>query len=495
MIAPGPPHGEDATPPPRVPTHRRGRGFGIFAIALVAAGASALLYVRSLGTLSTARGLHAGGIDIGGVDFQRLDERIASLERAYLARPLSLSLGGEVVTATRREAGLMVNRVALKRALVEAGKSGNPLVDVRIRARARRGLLDLPVPVTVDRSRALDFLSDVKDRLDRPALDAKLDLEHHGVAPEQLGLLVQIYQSLVNLEYAARGVPDQVELAGIVTPPQVTRDSLSQIDISHVLGAWQTRYSMAVVDSDRTYNLKVGAGKVDGTVIQPHQVFSFNQVTGDRTEKEGYRVAPVIQAGELVDGLAGGMCQIASTLHAASWFAGIDILESTPHSRPSAYITMGMDSTVVYPTTDLKLRNPYDFPVVIHYQVNQGYVRAEVLGKPRPPGKIAFEREILHTIGFTRETRNDPNMPTGQQVLDQEGHAGYRIKRRRVFFSARPEAPTRLEERQVSYPATTEIVRVGTGPSSLPKKPQPPSHHIAAPEKPNVKGGIFRIVK
>ena len=45
------------------------------------------------------------------------------------------------------------------------------------------------------------------------------------------------------------------------------------------------------------------------------------------------------------------------------------------------YITMGMDATVVYPTTDLKLRNPYDFPVVIYYVVSQGTVRVEILGR------------------------------------------------------------------------------------------------------------------
>src|SRR5262249_4596621 len=208
------------------------------------------------------------------------------------------------------------------------------------------------------------------------------------------------------------------------TPPRVAADDLKDIDIGTVLGNWETHYSAAAVDSDRTYNLKVGADHLNGHILKPHQLFSFNEVVGDRTEKEGYRVAPVIQSGELIDGLAGGMCQIASTLHAAAFFAGLDLVSSTPHSRPSPYIPMGLDSTVVYTTTDLKLRNPYDFPVVMHYQVNQGAVKVELLGKERP-NRVVFEREIKTEQPYGSESRRDREAPEGQRIVLQQGYPGY----------------------------------------------------------------------
>jgi vancomycin resistance protein YoaR len=493
IVDPSPPLGPIATPLP----HRWRRPPERLVLAGVALGLIfvAVVYKRSLAPGHTVRGVRAGGVDVGDLDDAALATRVGSIEQSYLDHPIRFALGDQAVTATRREAGLIVDHDRLQGELRTIGRSGDPLADLSDRARARRGTVNRRLLVSVDRARALEFLSDIKDQLDRPAADAKLDLEHHKVTPEQQGTLMQVYQSLVALEYAAQDDAEQVQLAAVVTPPKVTTQSLSDIDISNVMASWQTAYSMAVVDSDRTYNLKVGAGKVDGTVIGPHQTFSFNQVTGDRTEKEGYRVAPVIQAGELIDGLAGGMCQIASTLHAASWFAGLDILESTPHSRPSAYITMGLDSTVVYPTVDLKLRNPYDFPVVIHYRVNQGYVRAEILGKPRGK-RVAFEREIVQEIPFETTTRTDPTMPAGQKLIDQEGHAGYRLKRRRVFLPQKGEkAVGKPQERAIAYPPTTQFVRIGTGGPKLPKKPIPPSHHIPPPEKPNTKEGFYRLIK
>ena len=104
--------------------------------------------------------------------------------------------------------------------------------------------------------------------------------------------------------------------------------------------------------------------KINGVVLKPGEEWSFNGTVGERSQKTGYKIAHVITAGEMVDGLAGGTCQISTTLFGAAFFAGLDIVKTTNHSRPSAYTPLGFDATVVWPNTDLKLKNPYDFPVV-----------------------------------------------------------------------------------------------------------------------------------
>jgi hypothetical protein len=350
--------------------------------------------------------------------------------------------------------------------------------------------------------------------VDRAAVDAHLDLDRHTIAREQPGTLLKVYDALVDLEVwsrtAASGGRATLALGTSKVPAKVTAERLSEIDIGTVLGSWETRYSSVGVDSDRTYNLKVGADHLNGHILLPGELFSFNETVGDRTEKEGYRVAPVISGGELVDGLAGGMCQIASTLHAAAFFAGLEIVSSTPHSRPSSYITMGLDSTVVYPTTDLKLRNPYDFPIVMHFTVHQGAVKVELLGKARPY-RVVFERTIKGEVGFGTEGRRDPSAPAGQRLVLQEGYPGYSLVRRRYVFEegklprVRPgetveQALERLKQKPVSrkewalrYPSTAQIVAVGTGPATLKKKDPPPAHRIP-PLRPEERG-TYRIAR
>jgi vancomycin resistance protein YoaR len=467
----------------------------IFAPLLCAVVVVGAVYGWSLKSPRTITGLRAGGQPVGDVPFAKIDGALDQAADGFLDGRVTLAFGKDERVVKRRELGFVVDRAAARELVEATGKSGNPFADLSTRVAARRGKIDLALPVDVDRAKALELLTELKDDVDRAPSDARLDLEHHTIAKETPGYLLRVYDSMVAVEYAARSGATRVELAAGLSWPKVKSEDLKDVDISTVLGYWETHYSAVGPDTDRTYNLKVGADKLNGHILKPHEVFSFNEVVGDRTEKEGYRVAPVIQGGELIDGLAGGMCQIASTLHAASFFAGLDIVSSTPHSRPSAYIPMGLDSTVVYPSTDLKLRNPYDFPVVMHYQVNQGAVKVELLGKERPY-RVVFEREIKTETPFGTDTRGDSEAPSGQRYTIQEGYPGYTLMRRRYIFDkdhvprwSGPEPiadlldkahvkPVKKEQWSLHYPATTQFIAVGTGSSSLKQKPAPPSHHI-----------------
>lgn len=461
----------------------------------------------------TLVGLRLAGEDVGGVERARLPERIQAIAQRYLDESVALGFGEQTLRLRRVDLGLRVDvGLAAERAYA-AGRSGDPIADLRDWWRARAGRLDLVLPTDVDQGRTIETLNELKETLDRAPVNAHLDLDGHALAPERPGILLQAYESLAVVEQAARRGADSLALRTVSLPAGVTRADLPQVDLAVVLGSWETRFSSVGPDSDRSFNLKVGAERLNGHVLKPHEVFSFNDVVGPRTEMQGYRVAPVIQAGELIDGLAGGMCQIASTLHVAAFFAGLDIVSATPHSRPSSYVPLGLDATVVYPSTDLKLRNPFDFPIVIHYQVNQGRVKVELLGKERPY-RVLFEREILQERHFGSDRRRDPTAPNGQRYLLQAGYPGYRIVRRRFLFSTHEQLPrrwgsahepaTRALERagrvplksekwSLHYPATEEIWAVGTGPRRLKPKPKPPSHRI--PPVPRGEKPIARILR
>jgi vancomycin resistance protein YoaR len=487
--------------------------WGIALLLSLAVGGAVVFYQREVRRPVTIAGLRAGGVPIGGLDDVVLKARLGEIAAREVEQKIVFRHGDLRVEGQRGEVGIQVDVEALEVLAREAGKTGDPLSDLRAWRRARRGELDLAVPRRLDSARAVEFLDEIKELVDRAPRDAHLDLDRHTIAEEQQGLLVGIYETLVRLVDPAQTGASTVELAAMEIPAQVTRKELAGIDISTVVGTWETHYSTNRVDSDRTYNLKVGADHLNGHVLKPHEVFSFNQVVGDRTEKEGYRVAPVIAGGELVDGLAGGMCQIASTLHAAAFFAGLEILSSTPHSRPSAYIPLGLDSTVVYPSTDLKIRNPFDFPLIIHYQVTQGTVKVELLGKERPY-QVLFEREILTETQFGTARRSDSSAPAGQKLILQAGYPGYHVTRRRYIFDrgqALPRSlggptqpvtevldkakirPLKEEKWTIHYPATEEIVAFGTGPRKMKPKDPPPSHRI--PPVPPSDKPIGRILR
>jgi vancomycin resistance protein YoaR len=335
------------------------------------------------------------------------------------------------------------------------------------------------LPLRVDRAKAVKALTTLKSKSDRSPINAYLDLEAKTINPDSPGAGLDIFGSIPRIAAAARSNAATLELATITMPAAVTKEGLGIDDISNVLGHYKTNFP--VTDRDRNFNLKLAASKLNGVVLKPGEEWSFNATVGERSQRMGYKVAHVITAGEMVDGLAGGTCQISTTLFGAAFFAGVDIVKTINHSRPSAYTPLGFDATVVWPDTDLKLKNPYDFPIVVRYVVANGEAKVEILGKPRPWDKIVFERKIIEESPYPTEERLDEEMPNGQTTIDQEGFNGYKIERFRRFYKDGKMVKT--NKWTVNYKPVTEYIRRGTNPDPLAKMPEVKPHHGPKPPK------------
>lgn len=127
-------------------------------------------------------------------------------------------------------------------------------------------------------------------------------------------------------------------------------------------------------DSNRTKNLKIAAKAVDGTIVQPNQVFSFNDTVGPRTEKKGYKQASVLIGEEHTTGIGGGVCQVSTTIFNAAEKAGLEIVERHKHQVEVAYAKNGTDATVNYGTMDMKFKNTRPYSIMIRASVNKSRV-------------------------------------------------------------------------------------------------------------------------
>ena len=400
---------------------------------------------------------------------------------AYLATPVAITLGPKLAPVTTKS----LSDLGVEVDPDELGRAGAAETPAEIAALAKKGSL----PVRVDRDKAAKALAALKQHFDVGALDAFLDLEEREIHADTPGNGIDVWASMGRIEQTARSGATTLELATVAVPARVTKQGLGIDDISQVMGHYVTHFSPS--DTIRNFNLKLAASKINGTVLVPHQDWSFNGQVGERSEKEGYKIAHVITAGEMVDGLAGGTCQISTTLFGAAFFAGLDIPKTTNHSRPSTYTPLGFDATVVWPDTDLVLKNPYDFPVAIHYRVANGEAVVEILGKKRPFDKVVFAREILEETPFNTEERIDEEMPDGQTSLDQPGFDGYKMMRYRRFFVGKKQV--REQKWTVNYKPVTEYVRRGT--NKDPNAKMPPAKEIHGPKPPGNVGDKFEMAQ
>ncbi|HUS64402.1 MAG TPA: VanW family protein [Kofleriaceae bacterium] len=341
--------------------------------------------------------------------------------------------------------------------------------------------------LSVDRARAEQALLSLKRVHDRAPFNARMDLEARVVHKEKPGWGIDVYASISAIEAAVRAGSKELELEGAPIPASIGVKELGIEDISVVLGHFESKF--AIAEKSRNDNLKLLASHMDGLVIQPGQEISFNEISGDRTEKEGYKVAHVIEAGEMVDGMAGGACQISTTMHGAAFFAGLDVLSTTPHSRPSTYVPLGFDSTVVYPATDLKLRNPYDFPVAVYYRVARGEAYVEILGKEKPFDKVEFVREVVEQKPFETVTREDSTIALGHMVIDQPGYPGYKLFRYRNIY--KDGKVIKKNKWTINYKPVVEYVRRGINPDPNLPAPKAKASHMPKPAK----GSVFKMAQ
>lgn len=417
-------------------------------------------------------------LSIGGERVNTEGDAIADaldLVRRYAKNPISLELpGGETKELTPAALGVEIDRVRMAALVEQALDPQSPLGKAYLARRAEdpEAVLALPVPVRIDGERALEMLIGIKDDVDRHAEDAVVDLETKQLKKEQLGFRLDVYATLARLEAALRLGERKLAAQGEVVQPRVKADQLGNVTFDHVLGYFETRYSRAARHKARTYNLRLAASRLDGTVLLPGEEFDFNGVVGPRDEANGYRVAPVIAQGELVDGIGGGTCQISGTLHGAAFFAGLDVAERAPHTRPSSYIKLGMDAAVAYPAINFRLRNNFDFPIVLHETVKNGVVRAEILG-PERDRTVTFFRRIDEVIPFEQDVRETDSLPRGEKVCTQRGVPGFHAT---AFRIVREGAYAVRTKRVDVYPPTTQIVYVGTGPKDADGSYKPDNH-------------------
>ena len=229
-----------------------------------------------------------------------------------------------------------------------------------------------------------------------------------------------------------------------------------------MLARFTTSYANDLEHKARASNVELAAEAINGKIISAGGTFSFNDAVGERTAAFGYAKSIVLRDGMLAEGMGGGACQVASTLHAAALLSGLDVVARAPHSRPSAYIRMGLDATVAMgaasPAIDLKLKNPTADAVAIHARASRGALEVwfDTAGTTRPG--VSLTSEIVERMSFSRVVEHDKRAKDDVVRIKAFGIPGFRIKRTREIRIA--DGSVRRDIRIDLYPATNEIVVV-----------------------------------
>ncbi len=312
----------------------------------------------------------------------------------------------------------------------------------------------------------------------RAPVDAHLDVSGYRRVAHVLGRALDVEATLEQLRVLPADEAT-LELVFRDLQPTVRNEDLPAVDVSQVLAHFETDFSRK--RGRRVTNIRRAAELLDGHVIQPGEMFSFNDVVGDRTLDNGFITAPVIVNDMMEDGVGGGVCQVASTLHGAAVHGGLQVKSRRSHSRPSGYAPLGLDATVIYGEVDLQLKNIYDVPLMIHVKFPSRYViRVELRGLASP-AKVEHQYAVLKRYDFIRRVIEDPSLAAGEVKRTQKGGYGYDVVS--TVKTKLDDGSVRKRRYPSKYYPVPEIFHVGPGTSfqDLPALPKGATHVESVP--------------
>jgi vancomycin resistance protein YoaR len=265
------------------------------------------------------------------------------------------------------------------------------------------------------------------------AVDASLYIDEEGklrIKPAQEGYILDI-EKLVNDLSSTSQYCEKYLLPVYKQQPAITTEEL----LSKYPQYLWAQYSTTLANiPDRTENVRLSSKELDGLLIKPGEVISFNETVGPRLMERGYRKAKIIINGKFEYGLGGGVCQVSSTLYNLLLLSGLEITERHSHSVRINYVPLGRDATVVYGKKDLVFLNNTESYLLLETSLTGLELTMSLYGNVDSAKQdVNIYTKILRIIPYTEVEVIDDSLPRETSELLNRGQNGYITETFRVF--------------------------------------------------------------
>jgi vancomycin resistance protein YoaR len=301
------------------------------------------------------------------------------------------------------------------------------------------------------------------DRAARPARYAGAASGGLKVVPERAGWRLDAEAAARALE-AAVFAPEvrSVAVPVVAAPPAVTAASLPAVSALRVVSEALTTWRGS--SGPRATNVRVAARLLDGAVLAPGEVFSFNDAIGPIELESGFKAALVISSGRTVEGVGGGVCQVSTTAFRAMYQAGLPVVERNQHAYRVHWYDpiVGFDAAVYQPVLDLKMRNDTAAVMVLHAIVDdaKGTLRVQVLATaPLNRTVVVSAPSILsHTPHPAAVYEVNASLRPGERRQVDWAADGYRVRITRKVFEG---GAVRADTLNTNYRPWRAVYQVG----------------------------------
>ncbi len=288
-------------------------------------------------------------------------------------------------------------------------------------------------------------------------VDATFDSKTFEIIDGKDGYGFDLETAKEKLKQSEYGTTVEIPFGAI--SPKITAKELSTTLYKDQLSTYTAASSS---DPDRDTNLRLACESINGMILMPGDVFSYNEALGERTTAKGYRRGRSYAGNETVETVGGGICQVSSTLYYCALIADLEILLRENHGFATSYMPLGMDATVSWGSLDFRFKNNTNYPIRIEASASGGNTTVTLVGTDDRDYYVKMEYETLSTYDYaisykTMAANNAEGYKDGDYIT--EPYTGYDVKTYRCKYSkANDELLMRNFEDESQYRSRDGVV-------------------------------------
>ncbi|NLZ38712.1 MAG: hypothetical protein GX893_03805 [Firmicutes bacterium] len=412
-------------------------------------------------------GINIDTINVGGLTKETARQLLEDelLKNNFAQNLVELQINEQVYRKTFAELGITVD---LNKTIESAYLVGRKLLHLfryPQRLQLARKKATISPCIQIDQTKFQNTLKEIAISTEEAAVNASFklsaDRKKVEIEADKPGRTIDVQETyrIVLESVKSFFAPISVEVPMLEIKAEITAEYLDSLGITEEIASFSTVFSTA--NANRAHNIRLAAAALDKALILPNTVFSFNDTVGNATAARGYRAAPVIVNGRLVDGIGGGICQVSSTLYNAVLLADLEIIERRNHGLAVNYLPPGLDATVAYGSIDLKFKNSRSHALWLRTFIDNNKITVALYGTKIPGQEVRVYTSNVQKIPAGEKIIETDSLPKGKKELIRAGQPGYRATVwRAVFLNGKEERREKIS--QDTYKAVPAEYRVGT---------------------------------
>lgn len=433
-------------------------------------------------------GVTVQGIDLGGMTKEEAEDKLAeTFETAIGKKKLSIIIGDKQYELIYSD---IIPNYDVDGAVEQAYNVGKQNGIIKKYMTIKNGdskKNNITLGFSYDEDKLKAYEEKLQKDVTQSAKDATISIDKGNiiVKPETVGKTISLEVLDQKLKENINGDIDsinEVTVEAETAKPRVTKEDLSKV--KGVMGSFSSSYATSA--PGRSKNIEIATSAINGTVVMPGEIFSFNDIVGPRTIERGYQEAGTYVGNKVEPGIGGGICQVSTTIYRAAMKANLRSVERTNHSMVVGYAEPGLDATVSYGYLDYKFKNTYDFPIYIQGSTAGKVMTYNIYGDPSALNGKTYNmiNEVLETIPPETKIVPDNTLPEGKEVSEGVGMTGYKARSYQITYENGVEVNREVVSTD-NYASVGIIIKKGTQPVGA-TTPQTPPSTETSPQTPPV---------